>query len=286
MKILNKKIKCRPLPAFFMKEYIEISIPSNDPQQLELVSAVMSEMGFHGMEETDWGIKIYAESGLVNVDEVGTTLGKMGLDFTLNTIKEQNWNASWESNFDPVIIPGKIHIRADFHPKLDGFDHSIEITPKMSFGTGHHATTKLMMEEMLGLDFKRKTVFDFGTGTGVLAILAMQLGAGFVRAIDNDEWSIENARENFERNHCQNIEISLKDHLKDEPSFDILLANINKHVLVEQAKAMRSILKPGGTLLLSGLLSEDYEDITRVFSPFFGEKVSRKEEKNWIVLRF
>jgi ribosomal protein L11 methyltransferase len=269
-----------------MKEYIEIEIQSEDFEKLELLAAVMSDMGFHGIEETDTGIKLYAESDIVNHNEVSLLIASMELEYTQQILKEVNWNATWESNFEPVIIPGKIHIRADFHPKLDGFEHSIEITPKMSFGTGHHATTQLMMLEMLALDFKDKTVFDFGTGTGVLAILATQLGASFVKAVDNDDWSIENARENFERNNCQNIEISLKDHLNDEPTFDILLANINKHVLIEKANAMRRILKPGGVLIVSGLLSNDYGDIRKVFNPLFGEKVNIKEEKNWIVLRF
>ena len=269
-----------------MKEYQEITINSKDPVQLEMLTALLPELGFHGMEETDEGFKAYAEAGQVNQAELKALMLSMGLSFEMNILKEENWNASWESNFDPVIIPGKIHIRANFHPKLEGIEHSIEITPKMSFGTGPHATTKMMMLEMLDMDFKGKKVFDFGTGTGVLAILAKKLGAEHVRAVDNDQWSIDNAIENFQRNDCTGIDISLQDNLKNEAIHDILLANIIKHVLIEQVTDMRTILKPDGILIISGLLSDDYDDIESVFCPLFGKITHRSDEGNWIALRF
>ena len=138
----------------------------------------------------------------------------------------------------------------------------------MSFGTGHHATTRMMMLEMLEMDLQGKKVFDFGTGTGVLAILAHQLGAGSISAIDNDEWSIENALENFHRNGCDDIKIRKADHLNDEPLCDVILANINKHVLLQEAAAMESMLVRGGEILISGLLSDDYDEISAAFSSY------------------
>jgi ribosomal protein L11 methyltransferase len=274
------------MPAFFMKEYLEIEIPTGDLNQSEILIAFLSDIGFQGMEETATGIKAYAEFAEVSLEQLASLLEPMGLTFTVERLREQNWNSTWESNFEPVIIPGKICIRADFHPILEGFEHVIEITPKMSFGTGHHSTTRMMMLDMMEFDFSGKEVFDFGTGTGVLAILAKKLGASRVIAIDNDQWSIENAKENFLRNDCDDIELHLSAQLNHIPQADIILANINKHVLMEQAEPMRKLLKNNGILLISGLLSNDYDDIISLYSPLFGSVISRKTDKDWIALRF
>lgn len=274
------------MPAFFMKEYLEIEITTHDPSQSEILIAFLSDIGFQGMEETETGIKAYAAFAEVLSDQLVSLLEPMGLTFSVKRLNDQNWNSTWESNFEPVIIPGKIYIRADFHPQLDGFDHVIKITPKMSFGTGHHSTTRMMMLDMMEFDFSGKEVFDFGTGTGVLAILAKKLGAIRVTAIDNDQWSIENAKENFFRNDCDDIELHLSAQLNDIPPVDIILANINKHVLIEQAESIQKVLKKNGVLLISGLLSNDYDDISSVYSPLFGSVISRKKDKDWIALRF
>lgn len=271
---------------FFMKEYFEIEIIVENSEKREILAALLPDLGFIGMEETDTGLKAYAETETFNQRELDTLLLDMGLNYELVTLKEQNWNASWESNFEPVIIPGKIYIRADFHPDSDEFEHKIHITPKMSFGTGHHATTRMMMLEMLEMDLKGKRIFDFGTGTGVLSILAHQLGAGRIVAIDNDQWSIENARENVDRNGCDKIEINRADNLDDQPVFDVILANINKHVLLQEVAAMDRMLASGGEILISGLLSDDYKEIATEFSTYFPRLVSDRNEGNWIAMRF
>lgn len=144
---------------FFMKEYFEIDIRVHDNEKREIIAALLPDLGFIGMEETENGLKAYAEKGTFQQDELDGLLKGMALNYELAILKEQNWNASWESNFDPVVIPGKIYIRADFHPNPDGFDHVIHITPKMSFGTGHHATTRMMMLEMLEMDMRGKKGF-------------------------------------------------------------------------------------------------------------------------------
>lgn len=269
-----------------MKQYLKLNIPCTDTSLRDILIALLPDMGLEGIEETEEGILAYAEENKVDREGLELTLKGMGLDHSSSVLQEENWNASWESNFEPVVIPGKILIRADFHPELEGFDHTILITPKMSFGTGHHSTTRMMMEEMLEIDMRGKRVLDFGTGTGVLAILSSMLGASEVKAIDNDDWSIMNAVENIERNGRKNIKVELADNLETESLADIILANINKHILLQHAAEMRKVLHPDGILLISGLLSEDYDDIVGVFSPLFGIVISKREEKNWISLLF
>lgn len=269
-----------------MKQYLKVNIPCIDLSLREILIALLPDMGLEGIEETEDGILAYGVENNVDHEVLEITLKGMGLEYTSSVLQEENWNAKWESNFEPVIIPGKILIRADFHPELEGFEQIILITPKMSFGTGHHSTTRMMMEEMLEMDMQGKKVFDFGTGTGVLAILASKLGAAEVKAIDNDDWSIMNAKENIQRNGCENIQVELADTLETESGAEIILANINKHILLEHASAMRKTLKPEGVLLISGLLSEDYSDILAVFSPLFGKLSSKREDKNWISLMF
>jgi len=269
-----------------MKEYLEVFVKTDDKEKSDLLSALLTSIGFQGLEETEDGLKAYGEKGMISLDQMESILKDLDLGYTLSTLEDQNWNSSWESNFEPVFILDKIHIKADFHPTVEGFEHCIEITPKMSFGTGHHATTRMMMLEMLDISFEGKKVFDFGTGTGVLAILAEKLGSNSVVAVDNDEWSIANALENFQRNNTRKIEISLSDHPFQESQFDILLANINKNVLIEHVQSMHSIVKSDGFLIISGLLSDDYEEIVSVFAPFFGSVVSQKRDQNWISLRF
>ena len=170
-----------------------------------------------------------------------------------------------------------------FINQLKNVKHEIIITPKMSFGTGHHATTYMMIRQMQNIDFTNKTVFDFGTGTGILAILAKKLGASSVTAIDVDEWSIKNAEENFEKNDVTGINL-YQSSLLPEEQFNIVLANINRNVLIQYASRLVNILLPKGILLVSGLLAEDEEAIVEVFNKL---KLIRHEQKqNWISLLF
>ena len=245
--------------------YLVVKITDIDAEQLEILTAMLPEFGFQGMEEFENSVTAYATESACDVELLHNYLKSSNLNYLLSEIPEQNWNAQWESNFDPVIIPGKIHVRAHFHPRLDGFEHEITITPKMSFGTGHHATTSMMMKAMMDLNFLGKSVLDFGTGTGILAILAAQRGCDKVIAIDNDEWSINNTVENAEMNQVSElIDIRLADNLFDIPQSDIILANINKHVLISHVHAINRILSTDGILILSGLLTTDYEDIITI----------------------
>ncbi|MBD0331505.1 MAG: 50S ribosomal protein L11 methyltransferase, partial [Chitinophagaceae bacterium] len=155
-------------------------------------------------------------------------------------------------------------IRAKFHQPIKNVQHDIIITPKMSFGTGHHATTYMMIEQMHKINFVEKTVFDFGTGTGVLAILAEKLGAASVTAIDNDEWSTTNAQENIHENDCRKIKIELSSHIPSDQTFDVILANINKNVIVQHFTRLTKALNPTRHLLVSGLLAADERSLLMI----------------------
>lgn len=269
-----------------MRKYIEITFDNLGKDTRDLLVAMLPEIGFSGMEETIHGLKAYASEGEVDMVSLDALCLQLGIAYTNSMLEDQNWNSSWESNFDPVILPGKIHIRAHFHPHLEGFEHELLITPKMSFGTGHHATTRMMMLGMLEFDFLNKTVLDFGTGTGILAILAERLGASGIEAIDNDAWSISNVRENIELNNATKIKVDLAENLDGFNTCDLILANINKHVLLEHVTSMVKLLHPGGILLMSGLLEADYTDIMDVFTPYLGQPFQHYSDNGWIALAF
>ena len=267
-------------------QYIEIHLKQIDQSEKELIYAFLPSFGFSQWEELDTAIKAYALTTDANLEVLRQWVNEHNIQMDESILEETNWNASWESNFQPVEIPGKIYVRADFHPAISSVEHDIIITPKMSFGTGHHATTKMMMEAMLEIDFKGKRVLDFGTGTGILAILAEKLGAGHVLAIDNDNWSFENAMENIAMNKATKIKVQLKDDLTNLGPFDIILANINKNILTDHANSLSRLIDTKGGILISGLLSNDYEDICSVYEPIFGSKIKQYEELGWIAISF
>jgi len=177
-------------------------------------------------------------------------------------------------------------VRAAFHEPVPGVEHEIIITPKMSFGTGHHATTYMMVQLMRDVDHKGKHVFDFGTGTGILAILAEKLGANLIVAMDNDEWSVLNATENMSANNCSRVRLLNSGNIPTNESFDIILANINKHVILDTLHVMKEILKPNATVMLSGLLEADEEIVKEKAKQNGLSFVLRKERGGWIALLF
>lgn len=268
-----------------MANHIELTFAVNDPELQQVLIAQLAEAGFEGFEETESCLKAFiSEAGYPTV-EVERIAGTHQVSFTKELIEAQNWNAVWESNFDPVIVDDFVAIRAGFHQPVKGVELEIVITPKMSFGTGHHATTFMMMRQMRQLDFPGKTVFDFGTGTGVLAILAEKLGASGVYAIDYDEWSIDNARENCENNQCKLIRLEQADTAANTPKSDIILANINKNVILDNLLHLKNGLHTGGLLLLSGLLTTDEADILQAAQPLGLELTGKEELNKWICLR-
>ena len=262
--------------------YIQLTITAAEADQEKLIS-LFTELGATGFEQNDEALLAYFEEDAFPSYDVKEIL--KDFTFQISTVKEQNWNEVWEQAFQPVIVDDFCAIRAHFHETIKGVEHEIVITPKMSFGTGHHATTYLMMQQMRDLDFKDKTVFDFGTGTGILAILAEKLGAAKITAIDNDDWSFENAVENAERNNCTKIDVQLASVLPQQ-DFDIVLANINRNVILQYMPYLKALVKENGFLLLSGLLTEDKDVIVEACQQKGFQLLNGKERNNWISLLF
>ncbi len=269
-----------------MSEYIQIEFQQITSDQSDVLLAQLSSIGFEGFQEEENSLKAFIPSDDFDEGLLKDIVTTHNLSFTQSTIEETNWNAVWESNFDPVIVEDFVAIRADFHEPIKGVEHEILITPKMSFGTGHHATTYMMIQQMRDINFKNKTIFDFGTGTGVLAILAEILGAEKITAVDNDDWSIENANENFEKNNCQKIDLQKADDAGTGKEYEIILANINKNVILDNLSNLSQQLLSDGILLLSGLLVEDETDIVKAAGKFQLKLVTKTERNNWIVLKF
>lgn len=277
---MNEGCPCDSLFYFYNMKHIKIEVVANEYQQEELI-ALFDDYSATGFEQTDEKLIAYfVEDGFIQEEVL-----KMveGYNYTISEIEETNWNAEWERNFHPVIVGNFCAVRAHFHEPIPNVKHEIIITPKMSFGTGHHATTYMMMEQMRELDFTKKSVFDFGTGTGILAILAEKLRAASVTAIDIDEWSIENAKENIERNNCGKVNVHLSTTIPLQ-QFDIVLANLNRNVILEYRTQLKNALKPGGELLLSGLLVSDEKDILDACLESNLSLHRREERSGWLSL--
>lgn len=266
-----------------MMNYTEVSIDVPNQIILEELMAILSDADYEGFEEKESKLLAYIPVNRFDAAVLNNVLSAYNVTYSLQEIAQQNWNAQWEESFEPVIVDDFCVVRADFHKPLHTTVHEIIITPKMSFGTGHHATTFLMMRNMRHVDFNGKKVFDFGTGTGILAILAEKLGASQVVAIDNDEWSFLNAKENTVRNSSQHIQLqqgSIGD--VSDNDFGIILANINRHILLHYMQDMYNRLTANGCLLMSGLLIDDETIIIQA-----AEKVGFNTAKvevlnNWI----
>lgn len=277
--------KCRYLAPM---SYIAITIPA--PQEIrDVLVAQLSDMGYEGFEEQPDALVAYIPETDFEENNLTGLVGSHGLDYTKERIEQANWNALWESSFEPVLVEDFCGIRAGFHAPLgSAVEHEIIITPKMSFGTGHHATTWSVVLLMRGVDFKGRKVFDFGSGTGILAILADKLGASDTRGIDIDDWAVENAVENAEANGSRNVHFAQADTLAGEESgaYDVLLANINRNILLVNMGEMKRMLKKDGILILSGILQEDEPAIVKAALAEGLQPAERAEREHWLALSF
>ena len=268
-------------------QYTKAALITSDSELQQVLIANLSELGYIGFEETDSALIAYIPSDEFDSEQLDEVANYHKLSVTIEDVKDQNWNAAWESNFEHVLVEGFCLVRADFHDIKVNVPYEIVITPKMSFGTGHHATTQLMMQGMKDIDFSSKSVFDFGTGTGILAILAQKLGANDVLAVDNDEWSYENATENIEKNKAENVTIkkgSIED-VEPDTHFDVILANINRNILVTYMKELVALTEKGGTVLLSGLLTDDEMLVKNEAIEAGLEYIETKKLNNWITIK-
>lgn len=266
-----------------MDHFIAVIFKTNE-DQTAMLTALLMNAGFEGAEEREDKTKVFIVENCF--DETVTTeiFKQFDLKYTIEKIARQNWNATWESSFEPVQVDDFAAIRASFHAPVKDVAHDIIITPKMSFGTGHHATTYLMIQEMRLLNFEEKSVVDFGTGTGVLAILAEKLGAKNIIAIDYDEWSIDNAKENIEANNCSRINLCKADQMLADKKAAIILANINLNVILENIKLIKHACLNDSFILFSGLLIHD-EIIMREILIINGLRVLKVVDKNnWIAI--
>src|SRR5690606_6635003 len=251
-----------------MQNYLEFDFKISPLQPWnEILMAELIEVGFDSFTEEHEGILAYIPKDIFDEKELSNIAlmnnEEIKISYTYREMPNINWNEEWEKNFEPIYVADKVLIRAEFHepnPEL----HEIVIQPKMSFGTGHHPTTHLMIQQMLEMDFTGKTVLDMGCGTSVLAIFAKQRGAGRTVAIDIDEWSVENSKENAVRNNVElDISLGTADNLGSE-KFDIILANINRNILISDIPTYEGVLNSGGQLLLSGLCFVDVDVILEV----------------------
>ncbi len=267
--------------------YDEVSLDKN-----EILMAVLGQLPFESFTEEKFGVIGYIPHENFDHAAIMEALNPLQDGFeniTLNfeLVHGQNWNAAWEQNFKPITIGKDIHIRAPFHPEKSDYAYEIIIEPKMSFGTGHHATTSLMLEHMLALEFSYTNVLDMGCGTGVLGIMASMLGAKHVLGIDIDEWAYENAVENAERNKIKNMDCAQGDaQLLNGDKFNIILANINRNILLNDMESYVNTLLPEGKILFSGFYTEDLPLIQEKADSLGLEFIDRKEKDNWVAALF
>lgn len=255
----------------------------------EILLARLTQIEFDSFEETDLGLKAYIKKDFDDEEFIREQIEELSaaqISYEKQIIQQVNWNEEWEKHFDPISVDDRCYIRAEFHEKLPHIEYDIVIQPKMSFGTGHHSTTYLLVKFILDTDFKDKTVLDMGTGTGILGILAKMKGAKSVDAIDIDDWSYENAIENAERNEVDVNIIQGGAESIPNKKYDIILANINKNVLIEDLSFYVHNLKKGGNLFLSGLYNFDEQDMLSETEKHGLEFVEKREKNEWIALKF
>jgi ribosomal protein L11 methyltransferase len=256
----------------------------------DILIAELGEEGFESFVETEKGISAFIQKKdwhgdiLKNIQILSS--GEFRITFFYEEIEQVNWNTEWEKNFEPIMVNDTVSVRAPFHEKTD-LPYDIIIEPKMSFGTGHHETTHLMIQQLLNVDLKDKTVLDMGSGTGILAIMAELRGAKSVDAIDIDDWCYENALENATRNNCTKIRVFKGDAaLLADKNYDVIIANINRNVLINDLPVYYKCLNKGGVLLLSGFYREDIPFIKKAATGLGLRESDLLEKNNWISLKF
>ncbi len=265
--------------------YLQFDFEVIPGEKTEALIAVLGNFNFEGFEETDVCLKAFiAEDKLGSESIAAITELFPDILYKKSIIENINWNKQWEDNFHPVIVEDFVGIRAHFHPVITNVQHEIIITPKMSFGTGHHATTHMMIELMQAINFKDKKVMDFGTGTGVLAILAEKMGATKVLAIDNDEWSIENSKENFGKNNCTAITLSFNNSIKATHNFDVILANINLNIILNNLGSIAAAVNKSAHIVLSGFLKQDENAIKNALKANHLDYKNTLQRGEWIAI--
>ena len=258
------------------------------------VEILIAELGYAGFEsfveneegviayiqKEEWNDKILEEIYILTSDE-------FKINYTFEEIEQTNWNEEWEKNFNPIVVDDVVSVRAPFHAKRDDVKYDLIIEPKMSFGTGHHETTHMMIQHILQNDFKNKSVLDMGCGTGVLAILAEKVGATKLDAIDIDNWCYLNSLENVERNDCNHISVYEGDvALLNGKKYDSIIANINRNILLADISEYAKCLNENGSLFLSGFYQEDIPIIEAECNKQMLKLTKTLQKGQWVSLKF
>ncbi len=275
-------------------DYIETKfeiIPFNS-ENCDILSALLGEIGYESFVENETGLSAYIQNNLFDKKAIQSVVENIqtlipNISFQSEVIKDRNWNHEWEKNFEPIIIDNTCLIKAPFHNIEKTYPYEIIIEPKMSFGTGHHATTACIIRLMGEIDFMNKTVLDMGCGTGVLGIYAAQKGAKNILGIDIDSWAFENTNENTERNNINNLKVLEGDaSLLTNYSFNIILANINRNILLNDMYSYEKCMSKESLLLLSGFYTEDLPMIQEKAKELGLTYIKHLTEKNWVAVLY
>jgi ribosomal protein L11 methyltransferase len=272
--------------------YIELKLTIN-PEFSDIFMAELGEIGYETFTEDGDGLNAYITEDIFSenaVDEIMERyLGMTPISYSYKTLEKKNWNEEWEKNYEPILAAnGQVRVRASFHEADPNIPYDLLINPKMSFGTGHHETTSMVLSLQIDVNHEGKKVLDVGCGTGILAIFASKLGASYVAGFDIEEWAAENSRENCQLNNCDNIVIR-QGTIEDEPAeqYDIILANINRNILMRDIPKYVEFMKPApAQLVVSGFYQHDIEDIENVAKEVGLKKIQTENKNNWAAVVF
>ncbi|MEA5137563.1 50S ribosomal protein L11 methyltransferase [Arcicella rigui] len=272
--------------------YIEVKLNIN-PEFSDIFMAELGEIGYETFTEEVEGLNAYITEDLFseeNLDEIMERyLAMTPISYSYSTLEKKNWNEEWEKNYEPILAAnGRVRVRANFHEPDPNIQYELLINPKMSFGTGHHETTSMVLSLQMEIDHQAKKVLDVGCGTGILAIFASKLGASEVAGFDIEEWAAENSRENVELNACENVVIR-QGTIEDEPAdqYDIILANINRNILMRDIPKYVEFMKAAPSkLIVSGFYQHDIEDIEKVANESGLTKTHTENKNNWAAVIF
>lgn len=260
----------------------------------DVLSALTAEIGFESFVECEGGMQAYVQQSLFDEAALKAILSDFPMPdtqitYTITEPEDKNWNEEWERNFfQPIVIEGRCVIHSTFHKDYPKAEYDIVINPQMAFGTGHHETTSSILGELLEADLKGKSVLDMGCGTSILAILASMRGAGKVTAIDIDDWCVNNSRDNIALNGISNITVELGDAslLNGREPFDVVIANINRNILLQDMPAYAACMKKGSELYISGFYTEDIPVLREKAESLGMEYVHHREKHNWAAVKF
>lgn len=272
--------------------YIELKLTIN-PEFSDIFMAELGEIGYETFTEDGDGLNAYITEDIFSenaVDEIMERyLGMTSISYSYKTLEKKNWNEEWEKNYEPILTAdGRVRVRASFHEADPNIQYDLLINPKMSFGTGHHETTSMVLSLQMNVNHEGKKVLDVGCGTGILAIFASKLGASYVAGFDIEEWAAENSRENCQLNNCDNIVIR-QGTIEDEPAeqYDIILANINRNILMRDIPKYVEFMKPApAQLVVSGFYQHDIEDIENVAKEVGLRIIQTENKNNWAAVVF